>query len=562
MFTLTESWILFWKRLFSITGRSSRSEYWWIALLLYMVSYGLQLTVQFYMIAFYDSYAYYGDNDLLDMLPLLLLVIALLLLAITCFILTICLNVRRLHDRNLSGWWYLLALIPIVGSIFMFVVAVLPSVHYTTRFGADPTANPPAHFDFYSKKLYLHFGAFGLNTDMPGYPQYPDYGQYLMRQQHMQEEWMRQQKSTAQYNPNQDYAFDPSASQNQNNFSPDQHQNASSYAFDPSAPQHQSNLSSNQNQTTQYAFNQSLSQVNNPSVFNQSSSQVNNQTAFNPNISPVNNQFYQPYTGNANVQFNNPSQQVKPNQYGLSQNQYGLNPNQAVFNQSPFQQPNQFSNRMFPNVQFPHGQFPNTPFSNQQLPHGQFPQNPFNGQVTPTQNPNYPFAAGQFNAQGHVSPFSSTQIQANQFAKMQGPTNQFANAQGQFSNVQGRVNPFPNYQSQDQHFASGRSPNAQAQVNPFFNGQFSNSQAQLNRDNQAHLNNDNQPSEPKANNLDMHAERRINGVASNDLQNLSTPTSSNPEFNLRTGFDEPSSLSSTELKANQSENEHKSSSKS
>lgn len=546
MLTLTESWILFWKRLFSITGRSSRSEYWWMALLLYMVGWGLQLTVQFYVMAFYDTYAYSSEYDFLDMLPLLLLLGALILVAVVCFILTICLNVRRLHDRNLSGWWYLLALIPIVGSIFMFVVSVLPSVHYTTRFGADPTANPPAHFDFYSKKLHLCFGAFGLHPDMPGYPQYPDYAQYLLQQQRMQEEWRRQQKSTAQFTANQDYAFDPNSSQNQNNFYLNQDQNLSSYAFDPSASQGQNNLSPNINQN---AFNPNLSQVDNQSAFNPNLSQADNQSAFNPNLSQVNNQPYQNYTGNANLQFNASAQSATPNQYGL-------NSNQAIFNQAQFQQPNPFSNGMFPNAQLPSDQFPNTPFPHNQFANGQFPQGQFNGQGTTNQFPTvhpqgqgvtnqnpYPFAAGQFGAQGQVNPFSNTQIQANQFANAQGVANQFANTQGPFNNVQGPMNAFPNYQNQGQDFASR---GFTAQASPFFNGQFPNSPA--------HLSNDTASINGASNSINMsdHSAEQSYGFTPNNSPDLPTPKTCNPEFNLRTGFDEPvnSNLNPTELKSN------------
>ena len=34
---------------------------------------------------------------------------------------TIAVSVRRLHDLNKSGWWYLLVLIPIIGPIVLIV---------------------------------------------------------------------------------------------------------------------------------------------------------------------------------------------------------------------------------------------------------------------------------------------------------------------------------------------------------------------------------------------------------------------------------------------------------
>ncbi len=53
--------------------------------------------------------------------------------------------VRRLHDRNLSGWWYLAAtlfgFIPVIGflgSIAFLVVMLLPGTDGPNRFGEDP----------------------------------------------------------------------------------------------------------------------------------------------------------------------------------------------------------------------------------------------------------------------------------------------------------------------------------------------------------------------------------------------------------------------------------------
>jgi uncharacterized membrane protein YhaH (DUF805 family) len=36
-------------------------------------------------------------------------------------------SIRRLHDTDRAGWWYLIQLIPIIGSIWFFVLTVLPS---------------------------------------------------------------------------------------------------------------------------------------------------------------------------------------------------------------------------------------------------------------------------------------------------------------------------------------------------------------------------------------------------------------------------------------------------
>ena len=71
------------------------------------------------------------------------LVIGLYVLA--TFIPTLAVTVRRLHDRDMSGWWYLgfmvLSLIPLVGfivSIAFLVIMFLPGTPGPNRFGADP----------------------------------------------------------------------------------------------------------------------------------------------------------------------------------------------------------------------------------------------------------------------------------------------------------------------------------------------------------------------------------------------------------------------------------------
>jgi len=35
--------------------------------------------------------------------------------------------VRRLHDTGRSGWWYFIALIPIIGGIWLIVILAQPS---------------------------------------------------------------------------------------------------------------------------------------------------------------------------------------------------------------------------------------------------------------------------------------------------------------------------------------------------------------------------------------------------------------------------------------------------
>ena len=74
-------------------GRASRSEYWWFALFIFVVSVLLR-AVSVNLSALFS--------------------LAVLLPAIAA-------AARRLHDTNRSGWWQLIAFIPVIGTIVLIV---------------------------------------------------------------------------------------------------------------------------------------------------------------------------------------------------------------------------------------------------------------------------------------------------------------------------------------------------------------------------------------------------------------------------------------------------------
>jgi uncharacterized membrane protein YhaH (DUF805 family) len=49
-------------------------------------------------------------------------------------------TVRRLHDTDRSGWWILLALVPLIGIIVLIVWYCTEGTRGTNRFGPDPKA--------------------------------------------------------------------------------------------------------------------------------------------------------------------------------------------------------------------------------------------------------------------------------------------------------------------------------------------------------------------------------------------------------------------------------------
>jgi uncharacterized membrane protein YhaH (DUF805 family) len=50
--------------------------------------------------------------------------------------------VRRLHDTNHSGWWFLIGVIPVVGSLFLLALTMRDSDPGENRFGPNPKAAP------------------------------------------------------------------------------------------------------------------------------------------------------------------------------------------------------------------------------------------------------------------------------------------------------------------------------------------------------------------------------------------------------------------------------------
>jgi uncharacterized membrane protein YhaH (DUF805 family) len=96
-------------------GRARRSEYWYFALLVAVVDCAFQVS----------SAA--GNLAISVLTGGALLAVALPSLAV---------SVRRLHDIDRSGWWLLIQLIPIIGTIIVIVWHCTPGTKGPNRFGA------------------------------------------------------------------------------------------------------------------------------------------------------------------------------------------------------------------------------------------------------------------------------------------------------------------------------------------------------------------------------------------------------------------------------------------
>ncbi|MEI7932664.1 MAG: DUF805 domain-containing protein [Alphaproteobacteria bacterium] len=60
------------------------------------------------------------------------------LAALGLFLPNLAVMVRRLHDTNHSGWWYWIALVPLLGAILLLVWFCTKGTTGENRFGSDP----------------------------------------------------------------------------------------------------------------------------------------------------------------------------------------------------------------------------------------------------------------------------------------------------------------------------------------------------------------------------------------------------------------------------------------
>ncbi len=99
------------------SGRASRAEFWWWLLAIFLVS----IVTQFIDAVVIGPMLGFEPGDEIAGQPLS----ALFSLAIV--LPTVAAGARRLHDMGRSGWWLLLSLIPLVGSLILLWFYTRPS---------------------------------------------------------------------------------------------------------------------------------------------------------------------------------------------------------------------------------------------------------------------------------------------------------------------------------------------------------------------------------------------------------------------------------------------------
>ncbi|MEY4990171.1 MAG: hypothetical protein RIS08_397 [Actinomycetota bacterium] len=109
----------FWSNYANFKGRARRSEYWFATLFLVITNISALIL---------DAAA---ETD-----PVIQS-----LWSLAVFLPSLAVLVRRLHDTNRSGWWVLIALVPLVGFIVLIVFTVQDSQGIDNRYGLNPKAS-------------------------------------------------------------------------------------------------------------------------------------------------------------------------------------------------------------------------------------------------------------------------------------------------------------------------------------------------------------------------------------------------------------------------------------
>lgn len=114
-------WILAPLKKYAVfSGRARRKEFWLYMLVFYIIFFALYIPV------------------LSD--PTSPMVFALGAFALALLLPTLGVFVRRLHDVNKSGWWYLISFVPGVGGIILLVICIPEGTQGENQYGPDPKA--------------------------------------------------------------------------------------------------------------------------------------------------------------------------------------------------------------------------------------------------------------------------------------------------------------------------------------------------------------------------------------------------------------------------------------
>jgi uncharacterized membrane protein YhaH (DUF805 family) len=126
-------WMLLpYRRYFDFSGRSRRMEFWWFLVFVELVGIAISLVFGINAWMWRPGAAMFSSTSVGIGWTLSVL------FGLFNFIPQLAVSVRRLHDRNHSGWMLFIILIPLFGFIWLTVLFFLNGTPGPNRFGPDP----------------------------------------------------------------------------------------------------------------------------------------------------------------------------------------------------------------------------------------------------------------------------------------------------------------------------------------------------------------------------------------------------------------------------------------
>lgn len=104
------------------SGRAQRSEYWYFFLFYFLLAVAAAI-----LDGLVESFSRHAGMGVFSGI-----------LALGLLLPSLAVSVRRLHDIDRSGWWLLIAVIPLFGAIVLLVFTAKDSQPGSNRFGPNP----------------------------------------------------------------------------------------------------------------------------------------------------------------------------------------------------------------------------------------------------------------------------------------------------------------------------------------------------------------------------------------------------------------------------------------
>lgn len=114
------------RRYADFQGRSRRAEYWYFTLFNVILNFVFALIVQ-------------AVGDWFNFVTMII--------GLALIIPSIAVTIRRFHDIDMSGWWILTLLIPLVNIVLILVWFTRKGTDGDNRFGPDPLGSPVEAFN-------------------------------------------------------------------------------------------------------------------------------------------------------------------------------------------------------------------------------------------------------------------------------------------------------------------------------------------------------------------------------------------------------------------------------